>query len=91
MITINNSIELTTLLCLTILTQLVNYMLAPHNTKVFSIYNQILHKNLFHILKLSVFRIKRVNWLKTIFEKDPEFKRFKVKTIILKNLYFKKR
>ena len=61
-ITIDNSIELMTLLCLTILTQLVNYMLAPHNTKVsFSTHNQILHKNLFRILKLLVFRIKRVN------------------------------
>ena len=61
-ITIDNSVELTTLLCLAILTQLVNYALAPHNTKIsFSTHNQILHKNLFHILKLSVFRIKRVN------------------------------
>ena len=55
-ITIDNSIELATLLCLMILTQLVNYTLAPHNTKIsFLAHNQILHKNLFHILKLSVF------------------------------------
>ena len=33
MIIIDNSVELTTLLCLTILTQLVNYALAPHNTE----------------------------------------------------------
>ena len=36
LITIGNSVELMTLLCLTILTQLVNYMLAPHNTKNWS-------------------------------------------------------
>ena len=40
-ITTDNSIELTTLLCLMILTQLVNYVLAPHHTKIsFSIHNQ---------------------------------------------------
>ena len=33
LITIDNSVELMTLLCLTILTQLVNYALAPHNTE----------------------------------------------------------
>ena len=61
-ITIDNSIEPTTLLCLMILTQLVNYALAPHHTKVsFLTHNQILHKNLFCILKLLVFWIKRVN------------------------------
>ena len=32
MIIIDNSVELMTLLCLAILTQLVNYVLAPHNT-----------------------------------------------------------
>ena len=80
-----------TLLCLMILTQLVNYALAPHHTKVsFSTHNKILHKNLFRILKLSVFQIKRVNWFETIFEKDPEFERFKVKTIILKTFTLRK-
>ena len=33
MIIIDNSVELMTLLCLAILTQLVNYALAPHNTE----------------------------------------------------------
>ena len=33
LITIDNSVELTTLLYLAILTQLVNYMLVPHNTE----------------------------------------------------------
>ena len=65
LITIDNSVELTPLLYLAILTQLVNYMLAPHNTekheKPHKLKDQILHKNLFCILKLSVFQIKRVN------------------------------
>ena len=63
LITIDNSVELMTLLCLTILTQLVNYALVPHNTETVShkLKDQILHKNLFCILKLSVFQIKRVN------------------------------
>ena len=57
----DNSIELMTLIIM-ILTQLVNYALAPHNTeKSHKLEDQILHKNLFHILKLSVFQIKRVN------------------------------
>ena len=52
------------LLYLTILTQLVNYTLVPHNTenvKTHKLKDQILHKNLFRILKLSVFQIQRVN------------------------------
>ena len=36
LITIDNSVELMTLLCLTKLIQLVNYVLAPHNTKNWS-------------------------------------------------------
>ena len=60
-ITIDNSIELMTLI-ITLLTQLVNYALVPHNTKTSLLtHNQILHKNLFRMLKLSVFWIKRVN------------------------------
>ena len=33
LITIDNCVELMTLLCLAILTQLVNYVLVPHNTE----------------------------------------------------------
>ena len=61
-ITIDNSIELTTLLCLMILTQLVNYVLAPHNTKIsFLTHNQIFHKKpLSHIETVSLFELKEL-------------------------------
>ena len=36
LIAVENGVELMTLLCLTILTQLVNYTLVPHNTKNWS-------------------------------------------------------
>ena len=55
-------------------------MLAPHNTKIsFSTHNQILQKNLFSILKLSIFQIKRVNWLKQFLKKTQNLKDSKLK------------